>query len=99
VVNKEIARRCLSIVCRDRDGRSILDFLSPEIPNIFGHSTDERDVDELRKRVKEGYDFVNKEYKHFMGKKNSELAFRYLLLREYYASRKNFWVTQGETGG
>ena len=86
-VNKEVARRCFSVICEDTDGRAILDFLSPDLPSIFGHSAGDAPFKVLRKSVEDGFSFVSREYKRFVNEKNSELAFRYALLREYYMSR------------
>ncbi|MCK5175690.1 MAG: hypothetical protein KAR47_20005 [Planctomycetes bacterium] len=90
-VNKEVARRCLSVICEDIDGRAMLDFLSPDLPNIFGSSADNAEFKMLGKSVKEGFNFVNSEYSRFVSEKNSELAFRYALLRDYYISRMGAW--------
>ncbi len=86
-VNKEVARRCFSVICEDIDGRAILDFLSTDLPSIFGHSAGDAQFKVLRKSVEEGFSFVSREYKRFVSEKSSELAFRYALLREYYMSR------------
>jgi len=90
-VNKEVARRCFSVICEDIDGRAILDFLSPDLPGIFGHSAGDAQFKVLRKSVEEGFSFVSREYKRFVNEKSSELAFRYALLREYYMSRSGAW--------
>ena len=87
IVNKEVARRCFSVICEDTDDRAILDFLSPDLPSIFGHSASDTQFNVLRKSVEKGFVFVSREYKRFVSEKNSELAFRYALLREYYMSR------------
>ncbi len=90
-VNKEVARRCFSVICEDIDGRAILDFLSPDLPSIFGHSAGDAQLKVLRKSVEEGFSFVSREYKRFVSEKISKLAFRYALLREYYMSRMGEW--------
>ena len=87
LVNKKVARLCFSVICEDRDGRAILDFLSPDLPSIFGHSEDDAQFKALRKSVEKGFSFVSREYKRFVSERSSELAFRYDLLREYYMSR------------
>jgi len=90
-VNKEVARRCLSVICEDIDGLAILDFLGPDLPSIFGHSAGDAQFKALRKSVEKGFSFVSREYKRFVSERSSELAFRYDLLREYYMSRMNAW--------
>ena len=90
-VNKEVARRCFLVICEDIDGRAILDFLSPDLPSIFGHSAGDAQFKLLRKSVEEGLSFVSREYKRFVSEKISKLAFRYALLREYYMSRMGAW--------
>ena len=49
-LNKKVARMCLSVICEDIDGRAILDFLSPNLPSIFGHSAGDKQFKFLRKR-------------------------------------------------
>jgi len=90
-VNKEVARRCLSVICEDIDGRAILDFLSPDLPSIFGHLAGDAQFKVLRKSIEEGFSFVSREYRRFVSEKSSKLAFRYALLREYYMNRMGSW--------
>lgn len=87
IVNKKMAKLCFSVICEDTDGRAILDFLSPDLPAIFGHSSGDAEFKVLRKSVEDGFSFVSREYRRFVSEKNSELAFRYALLRDYYMSR------------
>jgi len=90
-LNKEVARRCFSVIWKDTDGRAILDFLSPDLPGIFGHSAGDAQFEVLRKSFKEGLNFVSREYKRFLSENNSKLSFRYALLLEYYMSRMGAW--------
>ncbi len=86
-VNKEVTKMCLSVICEDTDGLAILDFLSPDLPRIFGHSASDTQFKEFKKYAEKGLSFVSREYRRFVIEKNSELAFRYALLREYYMNR------------
>jgi len=90
-VNKELARCCLSVICEDIDGRPILDFLSPALPSIFGHSASDEQFKLFSESVKKGFSFVSREYERFVSEKRSELAFRYALLRDYYGNRIGTW--------
>ncbi len=91
IVNKEVAKRCLSVISKDIDGWAILDFLSPNLPSIFGHSADDAQFKVLRKSVEDGFSFVSREYERFVSEKSSKLAFRYALLRGYYMKRMGSW--------
>lgn len=89
-LNKTVANMCLSMGCEDADGRPILDFLSSDIPAMFGHSKDERTAAALLQKRQKGLEFLRKELdrlKSSRDPRDSELAVRYAHLVDYYVAR------------
>jgi len=89
--NKELATRCFSIICEDEDGRPIVDFLSQNLPKLFERSIQDEPFQVLKDKVAQGFEFVKQQHEHFKNKKDSDLAFRYALLKEYYLARLDNW--------
>jgi hypothetical protein len=89
--NQQLANKCFSIMCEDRDGRPIVDFLSPNMPTIIEHSMQDSSFKYLKTLVKEGFQFVKKEYTYRKQKKDTKLAWRYSALLDYYTSRLHGW--------
>ncbi len=89
-LNKTVSSMCLNMVCEDADGRPILDFLSPDISAMFGHSQDEKTGAALLQKRQKGLEFLRKELdrlKSSRDPRDSELAFRYAHLVDYYVAR------------
>jgi hypothetical protein len=75
------------MICEDVDGRWIIDFLSQDIPVLFGHDKDEETSKFLREKRDEGFRFVIGEQERYKRKRDSDLAFRYAYLLDYYVAR------------
>jgi hypothetical protein len=76
---------CLGLLTQDFDGQSIVDYLGEGFM---------RRVDYLPLRddtVAKAYHFINKEAKKWREQRNSQLAFRYALLRDYFGERLALW--------
>lgn len=84
---KEVARRCLRFIMKDIDGQPILDFLG----EAFREASDRAVKPDL---VRKSYQFVIKEYDHWMTSGNDKLALKYKNLREYFETRKSLWGLQ-----
>jgi len=82
-INQGLAKKCLDLICEDEgDGRKIIDFLNCapiENPNSQN----------FKNVISKGSKFVNSEFEKFKKDKNSKLAFRYALLKDYYLTRLN----------
>ena len=87
-LSKSIAAACLKCLAYDDDGMPFVDYLGPyfraEIGNAIG-TGGVRFIDEAYNRVVE----FSARYK---AEKNSKLAFRYTLLRDYFESRLHLWA-------
>ena len=79
-LNKICAKRCRSLICEDTDGQFIADFLGEYMQEIIKSP----DVAPL---VKLGYQFVEQEYIRYKQARNSQMAFRYEHLMNYYLQR------------
>jgi len=80
--NKELATRCLSIICKDRDDKLFLDFLSEKMSAFFGHVYD-FSAPHICEQVLRGSEFAKQQYEHFKGK-DPKLERRYKSLFDYY---------------
>lgn len=90
ISNRTFADMCSRMICEDVDGRPIVDFLSPDIPLMFKHYTDTKTLAMLKQKRDEGLGFVRKEQerlKKSQDSKDSELAFHYAHLMDYYIER------------
>jgi hypothetical protein len=80
-----MAELCLRLLCRDSDGKLILDYLG-EVVREFG-ATAVRP--EILQRV---YEFAATELARFKGLNVPKLTSRYERLNEYLALRRNLWT-------
>lgn len=95
-INRKLVEYCGRMICEDVDGRWIIDFLSQDIPVLFGHDKHEETSKFLREKRDEGFRFVSGEQERYKRNRDSDLAFRYAYLLDYYVARsKN---QQGEGG-
>lgn len=83
-MNKRVAELCASLIAIDDDGMPFLDYLGDGF-----RQDDARAVDSTL--VKRGYDFIIQESAKYQANKNSVLAFRYTLLRNYFEHRMPSW--------
>lgn len=89
--NKKIADRCVDLIAIDTDGRPFLDYLGKGFKQQIAKNNT-YDI------VEKAYDFVMKESVRCMEVKDSKLAFRYALLRNYFESRIHLWHQSGQPG-
>ena len=83
-VAQDVARRCLSMISTDTDGRRILDFMGkPLVESVSEALTPE--VIEMAQR------FVVSGHERFTQAGNTKLANRYARLRTYMESRRHLW--------
>ena len=83
--NAAMARVCQALICKDHDGCAIVDFLGQGFHDLVGQACDP-------KPIREGFEFVSREYARFEEAGNIKLANRYGRLRDYYLARQNLWL-------
>lgn len=88
-INRKLMEYCDLMICEDVDGRWIIDFLSQDIPALFGHDKHENTSKFLREKRDEGFRFVIEEQERFKRNRESDLSFRYAYLLDYYVARSN----------
>ena len=81
---RELIELCKGMICADRDGVQILDYLGPAFsrfarPHMANH-------------VKSGFDFVTREYDKFKDGQEPQMALKYSLFKEYYSDRLKVWT-------
>ncbi len=86
---KELAIICRSLLCRDVDGKVIVDFLGQ---GAFDYM-EEVDLGYIS-WVEKAYRFVKSETLRFQQEKNEKLAPRYAALQEYMEARLSIWGLQ-----
>ena len=79
---KAVADICRRMICPDIDGCLIVDFIGEQV-----HKT----VPALAEPVRMAYEFVRNESERYRVARDSKLATRYFLLREYLKSRLGLW--------
>ncbi len=84
-VNQGIAKVSLSILCEDVDGRPILDYLGEPFRRHV--AVQEATVHAVTK----AYEFVVAQTELWAREKNTKLALRYTLLRDYFDARMKNW--------
>lgn len=83
-MGRAFAAYCRRMLTVDDDGYPIVDYLGRTFKEVTGNDT-APDV------VQKAYDFVLSQSWHWKQKKNTELAFRYSLLRDYFHVRLPDW--------
>ena len=83
--SKSIASDCMSCIAYDSDGIPFIDYLGPYFRNLLGNLVDATHIDVA-------YSQVVKFSNRFKDEKNSKLAFRYCLLRNYFEARLPLWA-------
>jgi len=86
-LGREYAELCVQLTATDHDGSRFLDYLGQGFPAITGTPGQEG--------IKMAYHFVVKEYQEYQRKRDTKLALRYALLREYFERRLRgeTWMT------
>lgn len=84
---KEIIEFCNRMIWNDKDGIPTLDYLGPGIFSIVQSIPESN----MAKNVQLGWEFVSNEYERLKNHKDSQLALKYFLLREYYLERLPIW--------
>jgi len=94
LANKNWVKNCNEMVCGDRDGMSILDYLGSNSRYRCGSLPGIEDA------VRIGLEFVNGECERLRDKRDSKKMSMYFLLRDYYSGRwAQFWNSSSETSG
>jgi hypothetical protein len=88
--NKITADLCADLVAIDTDGLPFLDYLG----NGFKQHVAKDSIYDI---VEKAYDFVMKESARCHDLRDSKLAFRYSLLRNYFQARLHIWSKEGKT--
>jgi hypothetical protein len=83
--SKSIAAQCITCLAYDDDGIPFVDYLGPYFRSLLGGLKDGTFIDMAYKHVVE---FSNRSKEA----KNSKLAFRYTLLRNYFEDRLPLWA-------
>lgn len=86
--NKVMADLCARLIAIDTDGLPFLDYLGQGFKQDIAK-------DSIPDIVKKAYDFVNQESARCQDVRDSKLAFRYTLLRNYFEARKHLWPNVG----
>lgn len=84
---KPTIESCKHMIWLDKDGRPTLDYLGPHIYSIVNSISNQIMI----QNVKLGWEFVSNEYEKLKNNKDSNLAMKYFLLKEYYTSRLAIW--------
>jgi hypothetical protein len=88
-INKEAANMCLGMIYKDKDGYSIIDFLNKKITEFS--LIDNETLKGIKDSIAKGFQFICDELERFKKERNSKLAFRYQLLKDYYIMRLKDW--------
>lgn len=82
--NKSLASTCCDLLAYDDDGYPIVDYLGKEFKDAISTSISS-DI------IPKAYDFIKEQSATHKKNKNTKLAFRYSLLRNYFESRMPIW--------
>jgi len=83
-INRAFVEGCLPYIGRDVDGWSIVDYLGEGVSRVV-------EGDPVTENGRKLMDFVEGECERFGREKNTKLAFRYRLLRDYCSRRLSEW--------
>ena len=84
LIAKKTAENCLKCLAVDDDGYPFVDYLGEYYCKMFGGAID---VSVIQKAYEQVIKFTQK----YQNEKNSKLAFRYTLLRNYFEKRLPIW--------
>lgn len=82
--NKVVANLCVRLIAIDTDGLPFIDYLGQG----FKQDIEKGSIPDI---IKKAYGFVFKESARCQEIRDSKLAFRYTLLRNYFEARKHLW--------
>lgn len=85
VFYNEIIKSCKAMICAERDGMPILDYLG----ELFFKVSDP--IPQMKTNVQLGWEFISREYERYKNCREPQMALRYSLLKEYYSSRLEIW--------
>jgi hypothetical protein len=83
-VNRDLSVRCLRMIREDLDGVPVVHFLGDGVWEFSGCPQNQEHSRILREEHGRGLRFVSEEHEKFKRIGNSELAFRYAMLKSYY---------------
>jgi len=89
--NKVVANLCVRLIAIDNDGLPFIDYLGQG----FKQDIEKGSITDI---IKKAYDFVYKESARCQEIRDSKLAFRYTLLRNYFEARMHLWPILGQIG-
>lgn len=78
---KKLAGSCLNVLAQDVDGFLIVDYLGKHFKQVMKDAKIEEEL------IPKAFRFVDDQAKRWQQERNSKLAFRYNLLRQYFAAR------------
>ena len=81
---KKVAEMCLECICLDEDGHPFVDFLGEHYRRTYGNVVD---ASVIQKAYNNVLNFLEK----YQKEKNSKLASRYTLLKNYFEDRLPLW--------
>ena len=84
-INKGMAEQCHKLMAQDTDGRPILDYLGKEFKDQVGTFAHQDDFLKIER-------FANDQHAKWMQERNTERAFRYVLLKQYIEARRSVWI-------
>jgi len=87
---KPIIKLCKDTIWTDKDGIPTLDYLGHEFFRLV------KPIPQMRENVKLGWEFVSCEYERCKDDKDSQMALKYSLLKEYYLNRLEIWGIKNE---
>jgi len=87
-LSKSIAAACIDCLAYDDDGVPFVDYLGPFFRTRIGSAIGSRGVGYIDKAYERVIEFSAR----YKAEKNSKLAFRYTLLRDYFESRLHLWT-------
>lgn len=82
--NRGMASCCLDMIVQDVDGHPIVDYLGEGFKKYVAKDI----IDEIPIKA---YDFLVKQSERYQKERNTNLAFRYNLLRDYFEARLSLW--------
>jgi hypothetical protein len=85
VLGRDLAGKCLDLLAVDDDGHAFLDYLGQGFKKHIGGKLDAKIVEMAYKEI------IEQSAKH-QNEKNTTLAFRYTLLRNYFEARLHLWL-------
>ena len=83
-MRKESAKLCMDLLVNDDDGNLIVDYLGPQFKKCG-------DVKVTREAVRKAYSYVLQQLMLHKQQRNTKLAFRYVMLRNYFDTRVGEW--------